>query len=72
MLAIVLFIKSVAKKYSGSIVAFSANPGSEFIGELCVLGSLFSFASDTKTNVQTYVAFDEIKSWLQRKKEGMS
>jgi hypothetical protein len=33
---------------------------------LCVLGSLFSFASDTKTNVQTYVAFDEIKSWLQR------
>ncbi|KAJ5831080.1 uncharacterized protein N7525_009333 [Penicillium rubens] len=51
MLAIVLFIKSVAKKYSGSIVAFSANPG------------------NTKTNVQTYVAFDEIKSWLQRKKE---
>ncbi|KAJ5472402.1 hypothetical protein N7530_006403 [Penicillium desertorum] len=51
MLAIVLFIKSIAKKYSGSIVAFSANPG------------------NTKTNVQTYVAFDEIKSWLQRKKE---
>jgi hypothetical protein len=34
-------------------------------------GSSFSFASDTKTNVQTYVALDEIKSWLQRKKEGM-
>ncbi|OQE91314.1 hypothetical protein PENNAL_c0010G11412 [Penicillium nalgiovense] len=51
MLAIVLFIKSIAKRYSGSIVAFSANPG------------------NTKTNVQTYVALDEIKSWLQRKKE---
>ncbi|CRL28872.1 Short-chain dehydrogenase/reductase SDR [Penicillium camemberti] len=52
MLAIILFIKSIAKKYRGSIAAFSANPG------------------NTKTNVQTYVAWDEIKSWLQRKKEG--
>ncbi|CAG8908798.1 unnamed protein product [Penicillium egyptiacum] len=54
MLAIILFIKSIAKKYSGSVAAFSANPG------------------NTKTNVQTYVAFDEIKSWLQRKKEVQS
>lgn len=29
MLAIILFIKSIAKKYRGSIAAFSANPGSE-------------------------------------------
>ncbi|KAJ5971172.1 Major facilitator superfamily domain general substrate transporter [Penicillium vulpinum] len=52
MLAIILFIKSLAKKYSDrSIAAFSANPG------------------NTKTNIQTYVAMEEIKSWLQRKKE---
>ncbi|KAI2672449.1 hypothetical protein CBS147332_9297 [Penicillium roqueforti] len=51
MLAIILFIKSFAKKHSGSIAAFSANPG------------------NTKTNVQTYVGWEEVKSWLQRKKE---
>ncbi|CAG8301898.1 unnamed protein product [Penicillium nalgiovense] len=38
MLAIVLFIKSIAKRYSGSIVAFSANPVSELTG-----GCLFRF-----------------------------
>ncbi|KAJ5780833.1 hypothetical protein N7457_005993 [Penicillium paradoxum] len=54
MLAIILFVKSLAKKYSGrSITAFSANPG------------------NTKTNVQTFVAWEDINSWLQRKKEGM-
>lgn len=70
MLAIILFVKSFAKKYRGSITAFSANPGSKSIG-----GGVFrsfSLDLDTKTNVQTYVALDEIKSWLQRKKEGMS
>lgn len=33
MLAIILFIKSIAKKYRATIAAFSANPGSESIGE---------------------------------------
>ncbi|KAJ5124575.1 uncharacterized protein N7515_008400 [Penicillium bovifimosum] len=52
MLAVIMFVKSFAKKYSDrSIAAFSANPG------------------NTKTNVQTHVALDEITSWLQRKKE---
>jgi hypothetical protein len=67
MLAIVLFIKSLAKKKS--IVAFSANPGSESIG---VFSSIHPNQSDTKTNVQTYAAMEDIKSWLQRKKEGMT
>ncbi|KAJ5816945.1 Short-chain dehydrogenase/reductase SDR [Penicillium robsamsonii] len=49
MLAIILFIKCVVKKYS--IAAFSAKPG------------------NTKTNIQTYVSMEDIKTWLQRKKE---
>lgn len=39
MLAIVLFIKSIAKKYRGSVAAFSANPGSELKLDECVFGN---------------------------------
>jgi len=74
MLAIILFDKSLSKMYGDrSITAFSANPGSEseYIQRVMTIID-HNLIPDTKTNVQTYVSMDEIETWLERKRIGLS